>query len=184
LPRGPDSIEWRRDADRQRVAERQPVVAFGQRIVKRGPLRAIAAYEAVKGITAIAAGVGLLGLLQHGLRQVATALIGHIGLDPGAHYPSVVLHAVDALRDANLRSLALAAFAYALVRLLEAYGLWHDRVWGEWLAVLSGALYVPFEVRHLIHRPTAAAAVVIAANLAIVAFLAWQLSRRRRHSFA
>jgi uncharacterized membrane protein (DUF2068 family) len=142
-------------------------------------LRAIAAVEAVKGITAIAAAIGLLGVLHHGLHQVATALIGHIGLDPGAHYPSVVLRAVDALRDANLRSLILAAFAYALVRLLEAYGLWRGRAWGEWLGALSAALYVPFELRHLIHRPTLAAVVVIAGNVAIVTFLGWQLWRRR-----
>src|SRR5258708_6752816 len=109
-------------------------------------LRAIAAVEAVKGITAIAAPIGLLGVLHHGLHQVATALIGHIGLDPGAHYPRVVLRAVDALRDTNLRSLILAAFAYALVRLLEAYGLWRGRAWGEWLGALSASLYVPFEV--------------------------------------
>ena len=142
-------------------------------------LRAIAAVEAVKGITTIAAAIGLLGVLHHGLHQVATALIGHIGLDPGAHYPSVVLRAVDALRDANLRSLILAAFAYALVRLLEAYGLWRGRAWGEWLGALSAALYVPFELRHLIHRPTLAAVVVIAGNVAIVTFLGWQLWRRR-----
>jgi uncharacterized membrane protein (DUF2068 family) len=141
-------------------------------------LRAIAAVEAVKGITAIAAAVGLLGVLHHGLHQVATALIGHIGLDPGAHYPPVVLRAVDALRNANLRSLILAAFAYALVRLLEAYGLWRERAWGEWLGALSAALYVPFEVRHLTHRPTVVAVVVIAGNVAIVTYLARQLWRR------
>jgi uncharacterized membrane protein (DUF2068 family) len=142
-------------------------------------LRGIAAFEAVKGITAVAAAIGLLGVLHHGFHRVATALIGHIGLDPGGHYPSVVLRAVDALRDANLRSLIIAAFAYALVRLLEAYGLWRQRAWGEWLGALSGALYIPFELRHLIHRPTAATVVVIAGNIAIVAFLAQRLWYRR-----
>jgi uncharacterized membrane protein (DUF2068 family) len=143
-------------------------------------LRGIAAFEAVKGITAVAAAMGLLGLLHHGFHRAATALIGHIGLGPGGRYPSVVLRAVDALHDANLRSLVLAAFAYALVRLLEAYGLWRERAWGEWLGAFSGALYVPFELRHLIHRPTAATVVVIAGNVAIVAFLARQLWCRRR----
>jgi uncharacterized membrane protein (DUF2068 family) len=74
----------------------------------------------------------------------------------------------------------LAACVYVVVRLLEAYGLWNERVWGEWLGAVSGAMYVPFELRHLIHRPTLATAVVIALNLALVGFLGWQLWSRRR----
>ena len=54
---------------------------------------------------------------------------------------------------------------------------------GEWLGALSGALYLPFEMRHTVHRPTLATAVVSAANVA-VCFLSWQLWRRRRTSVA
>jgi len=44
---------------------------------------------------------------------------------------------------------------------------------------LSGALYVPFELRHFIHGPTVATAVVITANIVVVGFLAWQISNGR-----
>jgi len=81
-----------------------------------------------------------------------------------------------------LRSLLLAATGYALVRFLESYGLWNERGWGEWLGALSGALYVPFELRHLIHRPTVATTIVIAANIVVVGFLVWQIWSRRRVS--
>ena len=83
-------------------------------------------------------------------------MIGHVGLDPGGHYPAIILNDVDKLLGANLRSLLLAASAFMLVRFLEAYGLWNERPWGEWLGALPGALYVPFELRHLIHSPTLA----------------------------
>jgi uncharacterized membrane protein (DUF2068 family) len=63
-----------------------------------------------------------------------------------------------------------------------SYGLWHERGWGEWLGALSGALYVPFELRHLIHQPTVATALVIAADVVVVGFLAWQIWGRRRAS--
>ena len=66
----------------------------------------------------------------------------------------------------------------------EAYGLWKGYAWGEWLGALSGALYVPFEMRHMVHQPTLATAVVMAANVAVVGFLSWQLWRRRRTSVA
>lgn len=153
----------------------EPSTLAGQRA-----LRAIAWFEALKGCLAIAAALGMLSLLHRDLHQLAVSLIGHIGLDVDAHYPALVLHGVDQLRDAGVRSLLLVAGGYALVRLVEAYGLWRERRWGEWLGVLSGALYVPFEVRHLLHRPTWTSAAVIAANLAVVMFLGWQLWHRRR----
>jgi uncharacterized membrane protein (DUF2068 family) len=146
----------------------------------RRALRSIAAVEALKGFVALAAGLGLLGLVHRDLHHLAASLIGHIGLDPGDRYPAMLLRTVDVLRSANLRSILLAVTAYSSVRFLEAYGLWCNRTWGEWLGALSGALYVPFELRHLAYRPTVATAVVIALNIGVVGFLAWQIWRERR----
>jgi uncharacterized membrane protein (DUF2068 family) len=148
-------------------------------IPRRRTLRAIAAFEAIKGLIALAAGAGLLGFLHHDLHHIAEALISHIGLKPGDHYPAIFLRYVDVVRDANLRLFFLAAAGYVAVRWLEAYGLWNERAWGQWLGALSGALYVPFEVWHLVHRPTAASSIVLASNIAVVGFLGWQLWRQR-----
>ncbi|HET7525320.1 MAG TPA: DUF2127 domain-containing protein [Burkholderiaceae bacterium] len=147
---------------------------------QRRALRAIAAFEAIKGAVALAAGLGFLSLLHHDLHRLAASLIGHIGLDPGARYPAIALHDVDQLLGVNHRALMLAITGYVLVRWWEAFGLWNGRAWGEWLGAMSGALYVPFEMRHMVHHPTLATAVVMAANVAVVSFLSWQLWRRRR----
>jgi uncharacterized membrane protein (DUF2068 family) len=148
-------------------------------VARRRAQRLIALFEAAKGIVALAASIGLLSLLHHDLRVLAEAAIGHFGLDPGSHYPKALLHYAEVLQDTSVRTLVLLATSYVAVRLVEAYGLWKDRVWGEWMGALSGAIYVPFEVRHLMHRPTFFSALVVLANLAIVAFLAYQLWRRR-----
>ena len=74
----------------------------------------------------------------------------------------------------------MAVAGYALVRFLEAYGLWRERTWGNWLGALSGALYVPFELRHLVYRPSILGGVVIAVNIVVVGFLAWQIRSLRR----
>jgi uncharacterized membrane protein (DUF2068 family) len=145
----------------------------------RRAMRAIALFEGLKGVLAIAATLGLFSLLHRDLHHIATALIGHLGLSPGDHYPSMLLHYADLLEDTNRRMLALLAAGYVLVRFSEAYGLWHERVWGQWLGALSGALYVPFELQHLVYRPTIASAAVLATNVAVIAFLAWQLWRER-----
>jgi uncharacterized membrane protein (DUF2068 family) len=123
-----------------------------------------------------------MSLLHHDLRHLALELIGYFGLDPGARYSSILLRYADTLADANLRSLFLLAAGYIVLRFAEAYGLWYQRMWGQWLAAASGALYIPFEVRHLMHSPSLIGAAVLAANLLVVAYLLLLVWRERRGS--
>ncbi len=118
--------------------------------------------------------------MHHDVRHLAIELIGRFGLNPGSRYPSILLHYADLLPGANVRSLVFLAFGYIFVRAFEAYGLWNDRAWGEWLGALSGGLYIPFEIGHLVHRPSIINAAVLTANVFVVSFLAYQLSRRRK----
>jgi uncharacterized membrane protein (DUF2068 family) len=102
-------------------------------ISTRHTLRAIATFEAIKGAAAFALVIGLLDLVHHNVRRLAIELIGRFGLNPGARYPSMLLRYADSLKGANIRVLMLVAAIYITVRLLEAYGLWNERTWGEWL---------------------------------------------------
>ncbi len=147
---------------------------------ERQALRAIAIFEAIKGGAALLIGFGLLSLLHRDLHELAQQLIGHFGLDPGQRYPAAFLHYADVLQDTNRRTLALLMVGYVAIRFAEAYGLWFARTWGEWLAAMAGALYVPLEVRHLLHKPSWFSALVLFFNLAMVAFLVWELWKKRR----
>ncbi len=146
----------------------------------RRALHAIAAFEALKGVAALAGIVGVLDLMHHDARHLAIELIGRFGLNPYARYPSLLLHYADLLPGADVHSLMFLAVIYISVRWLEAYGLWKDRAWGEWLAALSGALYIPFELGHLVHRTSFISAAVLVANVCVVGFLAKQLLRRHK----
>jgi uncharacterized membrane protein (DUF2068 family) len=148
-------------------------------VARRRTLRAIAMFEAIKGVAALAAIVGVVDLMHRDVRHLAIELIGRFGLSPDARFPSILLHYADLLPDAKLRLLVFIASGYILLRFLEAFGLWNDRAWGEWLGALSGGLYIPFEIRHLMHRPSVISATVLAGNLFVVGFLAFQLWRRR-----
>ena len=110
----------------------------------RRTLRAIAVFEFVKGVLAVAAALGVLRLLHHDLHALALALIGRVGLAPGAHYPALLLQQADRLQHADVRQLLLAVALYATVRIAEGYGLWMQRRWGAWLGALSGAVYVAY----------------------------------------
>ncbi len=146
----------------------------------RGALKAIAIFEASKGIAALASTIGLLSLLHHDLRHLALALVGHFGLDPTQHFPALLLQYVDQVNSTPLRSVVLLGGGYIIIRLVESYGLWFDRSWGEWVAALSGALYVPFEVQHLIHRATVVNALVLLFNLGVVGYMLHRLYERRK----
>lgn len=147
---------------------------------RRRTLRAIALFEAAKGLAALAAVIGLLDVLRYyNLHHLALALLWRFHLNPQTHYPALLLHYADLLSVINVRTLAPLAIGYISLRLLESYGLWKEKTWAEWLGALSGALYLPLEAGHLMHRTSLINGAVLLANLAVVGFLALQLWQRR-----
>ena len=132
-------------------------------------VRAVAIFEAAKGLLVLAVGLGLLTLLHHDLQRAAESLVRHLHLDPARHYPRIFLKAASRLNDRRLTLLAVGAFAYAVLRFVEAYGLWYVRHWAEWVAIISTGLYLPVELFELVQRATAVRAFVFISNLLIVA---------------
>jgi uncharacterized membrane protein (DUF2068 family) len=152
----------------------------GMVIPKNQALHAIALFEGVKGIAALAASLGLLSLAHRDVRSLAYALIGHFHLDPEAHYPHLLLDYATLLANGGVRTAVLLAWAYAAIRLTEGYGLWKDRAWAEWLAAASGAIYLPWEAMHLAQHRSAINALVLLGNAAVVVYMVWRLWQRRR----
>ena len=146
--------------------------------LRRRALRAIGLFEVAKGLAALAASLGLLNLLHHDVHQLALALLWRFHLNPETHYPSLLLHYADLFSAIDLHRVAPLVLAYIALRLLEGYGLWNEKIWAEWLAALSGALYLPVEAGHLMHRPTLINGAILLANLLLVGVLAFQLWRR------
>ena len=84
-------------------------------------------------------------------------ILAGAALRAGLGLPFLLAGAIKIVYDLGLYfgfrnvPLASAAALYAALRFLEAYGLWRNRRWAEWLAALSGAIYIPFELYEL-HR--------------------------------
>ncbi|MEW6023415.1 MAG: DUF2127 domain-containing protein [Pseudomonadota bacterium] len=142
-------------------------------------IRAVAAIEAAKGLVVLLTGFGLFALVHRNVQQLAEALVTHAHLNPAAHTPRVFLDYAGKLDDGHLMGLAAAALAYSAVRMVEAYGLWFERAWGEAFAAASGAVYLPFECRELLHRPSLLSAALLAVNLGVVGFMIYSLRQRR-----
>jgi uncharacterized membrane protein (DUF2068 family) len=146
----------------------------------RKVLKSVALFEAAKGLIVLLAGFGLLSLLHHDLRALAMALVGRLHLDPNRHFASVFIEAASKTTDGRLWFIAIIGFVYALFRFVEAYGLWFCRTWAEWLAVISGGIYLPLEVYELFRRVTWMRVTALVANLVVVAAIALVIWRNKR----
>lgn len=151
-------------------------------VAARRTLRAIAIFEAFKGLAALIAIIGVVDLMHHDVRHLAEALIGRFGLAQDGHYASIILRYADFLTGANVHALMLMAAGYITIRFAEAYGLWNDRAWAEWLGALSGGVYVPLELQHLAAHPSWITGAVLVCNVVVVVFLAMQLRARRKRA--
>jgi uncharacterized membrane protein (DUF2068 family) len=134
-------------------------------------LRAVATLELAKGLLVLLLGFGAISLVHKDAWDVAEALLRFFHVNPGRHYAQVFLNLADNLTDAKLWALAAAAAAYSVIRFVEAYGLWLERAWAEWFALISGALYLPFEAYELVRRLTLIRAAVLLINLGIVLYM-------------
>jgi uncharacterized membrane protein (DUF2068 family) len=145
-----------------------------------GAIKIVALFEAFKGALVLAAASGLLSLLHRDVHAVATTLVEHLHLDPASRYPHTFLDALSDLHGPRLVWLAVGAGVYAVIRFVEAYGLFKGRAWAEVLAACSGAIYVPFELVELVSRPTWHGALLLAVNLLVVALMVAALLQRRK----
>lgn len=149
-----------------------------------GALRTVALIEAAKGSIVLLAGLGALSFIHHDLQHFVERLVRHLHLNPASHTPRIFLEFAEKATDARLGMLAAFAAAYALVRFVEAYGLWHEKRWAEWFAAVSGGIYIPFEILNLFHGHLWFSLTALAINLVVVGLMVNALYRGRRMTSA
>lgn len=77
------------------------------------------------------------------------------------------------VRSDTLWTLIAVSAALAVMEGAETIGLWRGRRWAEYLTVVATSVLLPLEVRDLLTRPTALRALMLALNLAVLAWLVW-----------
>ncbi|MFT6897806.1 MAG: uncharacterized membrane protein (DUF2068 family) [Paraglaciecola sp.] len=143
-------------------------------------LRFVALFEGAKGLLSLSVGFGLHEFSGENVQPIFERLLQHLHLDPASHFPGVILQQANLLTHANLSLIALGALIYAIIRLIEAYGLWRGLLWTEWFALLSGAIYLPFELYEVVVHRNAFSVWVLLVNLVIVGYLYSLLQARRK----
>jgi uncharacterized membrane protein (DUF2068 family) len=133
-------------------------------------LRAVAAFEAIKGGAVLLLGFIFIAI-HNQAEDLASSLLFHLHFDPDRRFARMLMNAATRLTDVRLLTIVLAAVTYAAVRLIEAWGLWNRRVWAEWFALLSGAMYLPWELLKLSEKADWERATVFGGNLLIVGYM-------------
>ncbi|MGE5808080.1 MAG: DUF2127 domain-containing protein [Nitrospirota bacterium] len=148
-------------------------------------LRVVSVFEAAKGLLVLLVGFGLSAYIHKDLHLAAERLVRHFHLNPASRYPLIFLDLADHVTDTQLWVLALSALLYASVRFVEAYGLWRQRYWAEWFAVLAGGIYIPIELFELTRGVSWPKVTLLIVNAGIVAYLSlilYQTRQKRKHA--
>jgi uncharacterized membrane protein (DUF2068 family) len=144
-------------------------------------LRTVALFELGKGVLVLVGGFYLLSLVGKDVEHEATNLLHLLHADPAWHVSRWFVDTAGRLTDQRLRQFALIAVIYCIVRIVEAFGLWHELHWAEWFAAISAGLFLPVELFHIFIRATIWNVGFFVANVLIVAYL-WHIlaSNHRR----
>lgn len=136
-------------------------------------LRIVAVIEASKGILVFATACALFRFVHANVEKVAEQLILHFHLNPANHYPRIFLELASHLDNRHLFVLGLGALAYSIIRLIEAFGLWHGMRWAWLFGMASAGIYIPIEIYELTKELNSAGAIVLIVNIFVLAVL-WQ----------
>ncbi|HZQ23719.1 MAG TPA: DUF2127 domain-containing protein [Terriglobales bacterium] len=134
-------------------------------------LRAVASLEFLKGILACGGIIALIAIVRRDTWDVAESLLEFFHVNLEGHFAQAFLDFADRVTDKNLWTAVGLLSVYTLLRFIESYGLWRARAWAEWLALISGTIYLPFEIMELIRKPDAIHVFVLLANLVVVLYM-------------
>jgi len=140
----------------------------------------IALFEACKGILVLVVGFAVLTFIHQDLEHVAEKIVKHLHLNPASRIPRIFEAAAQRTTDTQLRLLALGAVLYSTMRFIEAYGLWRNRIWAEWFALVTSGMFLPVEIYELLRKPTWVKLLILACNAFIVLYLSFALKSNAR----
>lgn len=149
-------------------------------------LRTVATIEAAKGLLALVVGFAFVEVLRRDvdLQDAALSLLNWLHIDPDRRIAHALLRAAERASETHVATVVLLVLMYSSLRFIESYGLWRQRIWAEWLAIVSGMIYFPFEIRALVRHPTGFHWAILLINIAVVfyvAYVRWDDIQSRRN---
>ena len=155
-----------------------PAILQGQRRVRY--LKLIALFKIGKGVLLLLLGVSLLFL--NARTRWMDALSDWTADEILMEHSKAVAYLLNklqaVLQGGVLRATGFLALVYTAVLFTEGIGVYMQQRWAELLMIFATASLIPLEVRHIWHRPSLVAVILLTVNCFIVWFLYFVLKRK------
>jgi uncharacterized membrane protein (DUF2068 family) len=148
---------------------------------RRG-LRMIAAFKLLKGLALLALGIGALKLLHKDVAAIAEHWINVFQMDPNNRHIDRLLEKLSRLDERRLKELSVGTFIYSAIFHTEGVGLALGKRWAEYFTIITTSSLLPIEIYEIAKQLSAGRVVALLINLAVVAYLVWELRHSKRES--
>jgi uncharacterized membrane protein (DUF2068 family) len=139
----------------------------------------IAAFKLLKAVALLALGVGALKLLHRDVAALVEHWILVFQVDPHNHYIHKLLEKLSIMDDRRLKELSVGTFIYSAVFFTEGIGLALRKRWAEYFTIITTSSFLPVELYELFKHPSIGKGFALLINVAVVAYLLWELRRTR-----
>ena len=95
------------------------------------------------------------------------------GVDLEESGPVHLIQQAFTARHSTLLLVAVGILAYGALEMIEAYGLWFKRRWGEYVAAVATSLFVPLEIHEIIAKVTWLRVGALILNVFAIGYLLW-----------
>lgn len=164
------------------ATDEAPLVLHGKALRDAAVLRLLAVERLVRGVLLVLLGYGVYRFdgSRQALRRVFDTYLpllrpvaerANVNLEQAG--PVHLIEKVLATNHDTLLLITVGILAYGALELTEGVGLWLMRRWGEYVAVVGTAAFLPLEAYELSDRVTVVRLVAFLVNLAAVAYLVW-----------
>lgn len=143
-------------------------------------LRVLSVYKFVQTALLVGLGLATIRLVKPEVAAQFEAWVQDLPVGTVQRLSERFLDWVSGPQQNGALFLGLGIFAYSLLFLAEAIGLWLQKRWAEWLTVIATALLIPPEIYECFMHPGATVFVLLAVNALVV----WLLAKRLRHELA
>ncbi len=142
-------------------------------------LKTIASLKAIRGSMAFTIGAGLIWAPTTKDQFIWEDYPALVELQSSSAFKTAI-NWIISFTNEQIIAIGILAFSLGILRWVEAVGIWINKSWAEWLAILTGVIYIPFEINELLFRFTWLMLLILFMNILIVTYLMWVLHLKRQ----
>ncbi len=163
-------------------ADDAPIVLRGAALRDAFVLRLLAVDKLLRGVVILAAALAIWRF--NGQRawleqtfQTYLPLFAPLADHLGIHLEDVTfVHWIElalAARASTILGVAAAVATYGSLEVVEGAGLWLMKRWGEYVAVVGTAVFLPLEIYEIVEKLTVLRVAALVINIFLVGYLIW-----------